>query len=363
MTAQSLDPFGYWPEQRSRIRPLGGKGRSTDQNYVFHTPYADVPAGPAFAEVSFEGLAADAGMLAVRIFQHRPAGTPATTEQGKTTALLPSIAKTGRSIKVPFQALADARYAVTGYVFGECEAQAGAVRITVQPRPTEIDDPTKARSIFGRLKARHTASLADRHAPSLEWPVSQGFTIEQTREPAFAEFDEHLPRSASSAERWESAYILSVLEHYGRLQEGARGLALSRATDPAATIAARAGCAIRSVVLSPEESIADACARELPGAKGAGFDFIWARSDVLSAAGSTPALGMIDELFESLRPAGLLIQMFRTGGETDRNAINRIILGVAAAGHIAAQVRHGDSDVTANPFGIIVRKSTEDVMA
>ncbi len=364
MISETLDPFGYWPAVRSRIRKLGGPDKADDPNYVFHTSYARVTPGPAVAEVAFADLIAESGMIAVRIFQHLPSGTPAVTEAAKITALLPSIAKTERSIKLPFEALPDATYAVTGYVFGECVAQASAIDITIGARPTEADDPLHARSLFGRLKARHSAGLTALDEPSLTWPVSQGFTREQLREADFSRLAGDITPSAPAEAQWETAYILRVLEQYGRLEPGARGLALSMASDPAAAMAAQAGCDVRSVVFIPGETIADACARAMSNPEeGRGFDFIWSRSDVFGAGGSTRAIGLIEELIERMRPGGLGIHIVRTGGEMDRHALGRIALGLAALGHIVAQLRFSATAESGQPFGIVIRKSTDNIIA
>jgi hypothetical protein len=364
MTGQTLDPFGYWPAKRSRIRPLGGPDKSDDADYVFHTSYVALPPGAAVAEISFDELTAETGMIAIRIFQHLASGNPAVTEQGKMTALLPSVAKTQRSIKVAFEALPGATYAVTGYVFAECDARAKALNVAIRPRHTEADDPLRARSMFGRLKARFASGLSAADAPTLQWPVSQGYTVAQTREADFARLTSDLPVALPAAERWEAAYIVRVLEQYGRLEPGARGLALAAASDPAAPYVTRSGCDLGSVILARADTIAGACARHLPNAEEArGFDFVWSRSGVFGEVGSTRTVGLIEELLDRLRPGGLGIHMVTTGGDIDRHALNRIALGVAALGHVVAQLRYPAADAGPAPFGIVFRKTTEEIMA
>lgn len=363
MTGQMLDPFAYWPAQRSRIRRLGGKDKADDPNYVFHTNYVAVPTGPSMTEVTFDDLTAESGMIGVRVFQHMPGATPAVTEHGKMTAILPSIAKNKRPIKVRFEAQENATYAIVGYVFGDCEAQAKAINIQIGPRPTEVDDPLRARSEFGRLKARFAAGLSISGEPDLSWPLSQGYTPEQLRETDFTRLAGHLPADQPAAVRWETAYILRVLEQYGRLEPGARGLALSAASDPAAAYAARAGCDIRAVVVEPGEDIAAACTRALPHPDEArGFDFIWTRSDVFRGGGSPVAIGMIEELLERMRPGGLGIHLVTTAPDMDRHALNRISLSIAAMGHIVAQLRHMPNGAPPVPFGIVLRSSTDDII-
>ncbi|QNE31301.1 hypothetical protein F1C10_04675 [Sphingomonas sp. NBWT7] len=354
----ALDPFGYWPAQRSRIRGLGGPERSADVNYVFHTPYVEVPAGPSRAIVSFEGLTAESGMIAVRIFQHLESGKPAVTEQGKLTALLPSIAKTQRPIRIAFTAVPGAKYAVTGYVFGECAAEAAAIGVNISGRHAGADDVSLIRSAFGRLRARRVASLASGDVPTLSWPVSQGFTPEQAREPQFQQIAADHPRTGSLVDQWETAYILRVLDTYGRLTSGARGLSIATGTDEAATLARKAGCEIATTIASTPAGGGTACSST--ALADTLNDFIWSRSDVLGDRGSAAVIGAIEELLDRLRPGGLAIQMVRLSDAIDRHAINRIVLGLAALGHIVAQVRHADSAGNGTPFGIVVRKSTDD---
>lgn len=364
MTAQTLDPFGYWPAQRSRIRSLGGDEKGEDPSYVFHTIYVSVPAGPSVAEISFHELVAETGMIAIRVFQHLPEGNPAVTEQGKLTALLPALAKAPRSINLPFEALPGALYAVTGYVYGECEATAHGLAVSISSRQAERDDPARARSLFGRLKARRASAMVSSNAPQLAWPVSQGFTPDQTAEADFHRLNAQLGQNGSLTDRWESAYILRVLEHYGRLEPGARGLALSAVPEPVAALAIAAGCNVVSL-FTPAGSAVDAiCSAHftIPH-EGVGFDFIYARSNMFEPGNSARALKMIDDMLARLRPGGLALLLARTGPNLDRHGLSRIVLEVAAQGHFAAQLRHGDASDAAVPFGIIVRASTEHVVA
>lgn len=363
MTAQTLDPFGYWPAHRSRIRPLGGGERSDDPSYVFHTAYVDVTPGPSMAEISFSGLAAETGMIAVRVSQHLPDGKAAITERAKLTALLPSLAKLPRALKLPFDALPGARYAVTGYVYGDCDAQARDLQVSILERQSALDDPARSRSIFGRLRARRAGTMVSSTAPQLAWPVSQGYTADQAREPYFQRLAAHLGDGGSPHDRWESAYVLRVLEQYGRLERGARGLAISAKPDPVATIVREAGCEIAAVLGVPGAPISDLCAGQLTRQSGTGFDFIYTRSDMFGPEGATRALKMVADMLARLRPGGLALLLTRTGPQLDRHGLNRVALELAAQGHFVAQLRHGDADEGSVPFGIVVRTSTENLIA
>lgn len=360
MIAQPLDPFGYWPAQRSRIRPLGGKNKSEDPSYVFHTSYVAAAPGPSIAEIEIAGLTADVGMLAVRIFQHLPEGKPPVTERGKITVLLPSLAKAPRRIRLPFEALPDALYAVTGYVYGECSARADSIAITIASRTGEDEDPSRRRSLFGRLKARRASAMISSTEPQLAWPVSQGFTTDQVDEPDFKRLDAQLAQHGSVKDRWEAAYIVRVLEEYGRLQPEARGLAASAHAEPIAAFANAAGCAMRAIALQSGESLDAACAAQAPGSDGVGFDFAYTRSNTFGAGDVARALKLIEDLLARLRPGGLAIVMANTGPQLDRHGLNRVALEIAAQGHFTAQLRHGE---TPGPFGLVVRAATENIIA
>jgi hypothetical protein len=363
MSGISLDPFGYWPAQRSRIRGLGGAEKSVDPNYVFHSPYVPLDAGPSLATISFDAMRAETGMIAVRIFQHLEGGTPAVTEQGRITALLPSLAKTGRPIKIPFTALPGAQYAVTGYVFGDCSAQARSIGVEITPRTADSDDPSRVRSIFGRLSARRAASLASSEAPTMAWPVSQGLTQSQMHEADFVRLSSTLTEANPTlVELWEPAYIIRVLEVFGRMEQGARGLSFASGADHAALFAQRAGCDVTTVAAAMAGNEVDGVGISAGLAENA-FDFAWMRSDVLTDAAYARVLGAIEGLLDRLRPGGLAIQMIRLSDTLDRHAINRIALGTAALGHIVAQVRHVPDAVAGTPFGFVIRKSTDDLIA
>jgi hypothetical protein len=370
VTQKSLDPFGYWPTFRSRIVGLGGADDPTDLSYIFHSPYTPVEPGPAVANVAFEGLAAAAGLIEVSVFQRHAEHTPQVTESGKVGALLSTVARTNRPIRVAFEAIPGAEYAVIGLAFGECRARARSVTLEIGAR-SQNDDLTRQRSQFGRLKARHATALASTERPSLRAPVSQGFSQAQTREEDFARWATRFAVDRPLISRWEAIYILRTLEIYGRLEPGARGLGFTRDVDHVGAVAESLGCSIVGVTLSPGEEIAAAIDRTLSDrADAAGFDFLWTRGGVLEGLGPVRAESTVTDLLDRLRPGGLAIYIFAAGNDTrddvfDSNALNRLALGLVADGHIVAQLRHDHKDDRSSsrdpivPFGIVVRRTTE----
>lgn len=370
MIIQPLDPFGYWPTFRSRVVGLGGDQEPNDLSYIFHTPYTAVDAGPAVATIAFDGLTAASGLIEVSIFQRHAEHTPQVTEQGKVGALLSTLARNGRSIRLPFEAISGADYAVIGLAFGECTARARSLAIAIGTR-SRSDDLSRTRSQFGRLKARHATALASIERPSLRGPVSQGFSLAQIEEADFARWATRLASSDPAAVRWEAAYILRTLEAYGRLEPGARGLGLARDADPVTAIVDAAGCSTITVALRSGEEAVAALDRTFAGrSDGTGFDFLWTRGGVMDGLPSVRAETTVEDLLERLRPGGLAVCIFAAGDDTradvlDPNALNRLALSLVANGHIVAQLRH---DHRANdqakrdpvvPFGIVVRRAID----
>ncbi|UVO48984.1 hypothetical protein M0208_00005 [Sphingomonas sp. SUN019] len=371
MTMKSLDPFGYWPTFRSRITGLGGEDEPSDLSYILHSSYTAVEPGPAIATVAFEGLAASAGLIEVSVFQLHAEHTPQVTQAGKAGALLSTLARTNRPVRIAFEAIPGAEYAVIGQSFGDCRARAHGVTIGIGPR-SATDDLARHRSQFGRLKARLSTALASTERPSLRAPVSQGFSHAQLTEGDFTHWATWLPADDTPESRWEAAYILRTLEAYGRLEKGARGLGFARDADPVAAIAETVGCTTMNVTLRPDEEISAAIDRTIADRPdGVGFDFLWTRGGVMEGLGPVRAETTVGDLLDRLRPGGLAIHIFAAGNDIrddvfDSNALNRLALGLVADGHIVAQLRHDHHDDGPRtrldpivPFGIVVRRATE----
>ena len=370
VTLTSIDPFAYWPGSRSGIAGIGkGRGKPESRGYVFHSNYVPLEPGVNVAEITFDSLVATTGLLSLRIYRNKADSQPAITEHAKTTVLLPSLAAAPRSIRIGFEAEEGAEYAFIGMVIGDCKAHAEGLTLLVG-RNVNADDPNQLRSQFGRNRARSAIKLGSSHFPTLDYPVSQDFTLDQTREPAFERWTAHLPATDALTDRWEVAYILRSLEVYGRLEQGARGLGVCAAADPVGALADAEGCVTARVLCAPGETLAAALERGAPGDDGFGYDFLWSRRGVLDGLTSEEVLDAASAALTRLRPGGLAVLMvdatsnIRNGAGLDHHALARISLGLVAAGQIVAQIRHlresgPPVDDGFTPFGIIVRKSTD----
>jgi len=362
MTSPAIDPFGYWPAKRSSIAGLGGTEPADDQGYVFHSSYLPVAVGRTAVEIEFEELDAKSGLFSLRVFELRNGGI---TEAAQTTVLLPPLSLTPRPVRLPFQSREGAQYAFVGYVIGDCEASASAVRLTVAPSGGDEADPEQGRSQFGRKQARRATRISTDGAPTLAYPVSQGFTERQLEEPDFAYWGSKLDAGQTPEQRWEAAYILRVLDVYGRLLPGAKGGAIATADDRVAPLVEQAGCAVTTAIVTDGQMLSSHLITMTTDWSNAAFDFIWAHSAALDGGGPDKLMELVDQILHWLKPGGLgiILRRWERSGEDgglDTNAIQKLALALVAAGHIVGQLRFAaESEAHADaPFGLIVRAAT-----
>ena len=367
---QALNPFGYWPALRSRIAGLGGPEDGPDQAYVFHSSYVPVNPGTNIARLSFEGLRARSGVLAIRIFRFRPNFGSAIDEVRATSVRLNTMANAERPAVVAFEAQADAQYAVVGYVLGDCEAAAKGLKVEIAYDPDGTSDPERRRSHFGRRTARVANELETRRPPNLAHPVSQGFTPDQLIGPVAAGLIAGIPDDLPDRERWEIAYITRVFEVYGRLVAGAVALGIGHGADLVADRVRDHGLSLTTFAMTPGITPGTAITQSggAPGTET--LDAIWVRSGLIGLQGIAALSGEIDELLGFVRPAGLAVLMVdlslgvrRGSDEAGRNALNRLVLTLVAEGHIVAQLRLEGAEAgppdDRSPFGFVVRKKLE----
>jgi hypothetical protein len=257
-TPITVTPFGFWPALRSRIDGLGGAEPGEDPAYVFHTQYLDLPPSPIRCMLRFGGLRGSLGTLVVRV-NAIGTGPNATAQTVKAVSLrLSELAGTGEG-GLMFDAEPGQRYAVLAHCYDETDAVADALELQLEPtegsRYFERELATARETIFGKRVFRRATSLLADGPATLADPVSQTCTAAQFDEPAY---DEWLRRLQLGKHRhrkqWEFIYILRVLERYGMLQPGARGLGFGVGTEPLPAVMAGMGCSVVATDLPPDDA-------------------------------------------------------------------------------------------------------------
>lgn len=385
-----IDPFGYWPDLASAIAGIKDGQRSDDRNYVFHSEYLAYPFGSNSFEIVFKGLRAQQGVLNIRVFSFSESRGRLIEQVAAMEIGLPRLAKRRRPVAIAFEAAADCIYAVSGYLLGDTDAVADGMEIrSVEGTRLNEDHVGSARSFLGSGMARRVDTMTSDTAATLAFPVSQGFTLAQTREAIFDVWvNEARCQGADLRAMWETAYVLQVLSSYGRLTPGAFGLGIGLENSAIASVAQARGCTVRQIAASPigpfeADKDEDEDVSSLDSSRQA--DFLWSPSDRLRRCHRQLVWQYIDDQLDLLAPAGLGVFMlpvtnvFRPPGAAqcdtlDLHDVRRLMLNIVSAGHIVSQLRHDhfhehrDLPITDTlsqddqiiPIGLIVRKFAAD---
>jgi hypothetical protein len=382
MSGQALDPFEFHGHPISSIPGLGGTGPLPDPTYAFHTSYVPVARGHAHFLVRFTNLQARRGSLLLRI--HMLPDEPGAVAKLVTShrVQLNWLAHHGGETQLRFEAFRGARYAIMGLVPDQLDASADALTIMLD-RPAGEDDlaaggeGADARStpyVSETIRSVPAPLLLSLEPPSFVQPVSQPCTMEQLREPAFRKWCDGLrDLPVSPIERWQIAYVLQVLDRYGTLKAGARGLILGHANAPVERALIEAGTTFQRVALNQNEAggVIVINPGDLPGELFA-FDFLLSIRATDTLGSDRLAVGFIERAMECLRPNGLAVHVTGyhpnpTGLSSvtfDRNGLERIAFTLISRGHQMARLKPALTQHLpetgrnqAVPFGLVTRRA------
>lgn len=247
--------FDFWPASASRIGGLGGRINDPDPTYAFHTKYVELGAGVVRCNLRFIRMEASLGTITIRV-NGLPPGPGARAESIRVwTEQLNEIADGEGVFEVSFQASAGTRYAVLGHIFGDSDAHARDLEITLEVTPDSADFTEKQaaarKSIFGRRMFRRANRMIVNEVPTLADPVSQGCTAAQFDEPVYERWIKEMRfKPQRHRKQWEFVYILQALYRYGMLRPGARGIGFGVGVERLPAVMAARGCSILATDLS-----------------------------------------------------------------------------------------------------------------
>lgn len=241
--------FDFWPNSASRITGLGGQAIDPNPAYAFHTKYVELGAGLVTCTLRFTRMEASIGTLSISVNGLPP--TPGARAEliRNWTAQLDEIAEGEGVVEVSFQASAGSRYAVLGHIFGDTDARAQSLAISLEVTPDSANfrenQAAIRKSIFGRRMFRRANRMIVNTAPTLADPTSQGCTAAQFDEPAYARWTKEMRiEPQRHRETWDHVYILQTLYRYGMLRPGARGIGFGVGTERLPAVMASHGCSI-----------------------------------------------------------------------------------------------------------------------
>ncbi len=406
ITPAALDPFSYFPDVASKIRPFGGVAQQPDLSYGFHTQYVRCAPGYCVFSLKVEGLEATCGVLYLQVHMLSDMrGAQAHVATIERLAL-PILAAQGGEASIRFEALRGMTYAVFGRISDQTDATASALHIILD-RPAGEEDEVEteaAPTALGLEAVRAVDQLISLEAPTFAAPFSQISTLSQTGEPSFSRWCKEIGRVVSpSVELWETCFILQALERYGLISREAEGLGLGDIDSPIAAVLAARGCRLvmgehGSTEETPEEWLDNRWQTLLglvhipanerqririapafmpaPQEDLGQVDFLWSRTLACEMGSVADARAMILNSLSRLRPGGLAVHMLRfqasprslsdeqAGVRFERDDIQRLTLDIISHRHVATQLKFAqgrgliDPDLPAGVtgFGLIVRR-------
>ncbi|WP_347270038.1 hypothetical protein [Rhizorhabdus histidinilytica] len=388
-TARDLDPFGFMIGHASAIRPLGGKERSPDPRYVFHTPYVEFRPGRVLFTIRFDKLKASFGELRVNINAFIPGSGRDAIFVTSVRLQLGDASAVARGLSIPFLSVAGATYAAFGYCAEGTDAQAAG--ISIHAEQLEANDEAGQQPLlpthFTGTDLQMPARLVGDDTPCFIDPASQPLTEAQLGEPAFEHWASRLsPRPAAPDAQWRLAFIAQALDRYGMLRSGACGIGWGEESRALAPIFAAAGsdaalaappadagglsiawnafaCSALDAVAGPDGALPGKLISlvEQP-ADQRGFDFLWSigMAEQGYAAGST--VNLLAELMSVLRPSGYAVHLFDLAANAGaagipRSEVERLAVMLIARGFSVAQLHFAGIGPRATvPFALIARK-------
>ncbi|TZG27348.1 hypothetical protein [Sphingomonas montanisoli] len=371
---RELDPFAFFVGHASRIKPLGGPNRGPDPKYGFHTPYFEYRPGPVVFTIRFHDLKVSFGELGIHVNGFVADSGRHAVLVGSSRADMPELMREGTEITVRINAVRGVTYALFGFFADGTDAHASGMTITAQElgaaENTSVPAEAFERTRFGNETIGQVSALVDSGAPNFAHPISQPLTQSQLDEAGIG-------GAEGASDRWSEAFILKVLERYGVLQLGARGLMLGGSLQLAEAIAAR-GC---QMVIGGEDSLPDLPANisvwplnfaELPDDLR-GFDFLFSMGTACRLETVDNARWFINSAIRSLRPGGIavhLVDWLATSDERGfatadrlplrRSELTRIALTLISHNHEVAQLNFGGEEPDDQPLVTPVEVNTPD---
>ncbi len=398
---RDLDPFSFFGNYASRIKPLGGPERGPDPRYGFHTLYFEYRPGPVVFTISFQDLAVSFGELHIHVNAFVPNSGSHASLVGSSRTQMSELSADGADISHRVNAIAGVTYAVFGYFPDGTDARASGVTITAQELgdienssvPAEAFEPSR----FGSDTLAAARTLVDDNAPRFGSPVSQVMTAAQLTEDAFRQRALALPAGDRTDENaWRQAFVIEALTRYGMLKPGALGLAFADDEGLSALIAAQ-GCGVivardgggenDDQPVAASFSVRAMNFLDQPDDLR-GFDFLWSVGVANRLGAAEAAARFIEASMRALRPGGIAVHVFdmldsaerRSFDHADRmplhrKEVERIALTIISRNNDIAQLNFGTSGDDAawaeeiechthdgivmaqvTPFGLIARK-------
>jgi hypothetical protein len=376
---QAVDPFAFFPDATSKIGGVGGASRPPEPTYAFHTPYVLVARGARRFTIRFDGLLASRGSLLVRVHMTPPGGQAKIANSQRFQ--LADLATTGEC-EILFEGYSGCVYAIYAIVPDDTDATAKHISVVLDcavgpeddtvgnaPLSPAADLVSDSGPIVGHVR------LSSLGKPTLADPVSQPFTLDQTRELSFLDWRRKTNASVPDSDLWKQLFVIQSLRRYGLLQPGAQGFGTLAGYDLLLGALETAGV----LVSGPPDAGRGEDA--IPARRSGGFDFSWDWIEPTDTDWKI-SLTRIEEGLKRIRMGGIAIVLFPFYAFGEANVepidgamtvadVERLMLSLLARSEQVAQIKfareateiaakaQGSPNVASTiPFGMIVRRAS-----
>lgn len=356
MEGLPIDPFGYHPDRRSAVFPLGGDVPSLDPKYVFHTNYIMCRAGQIIFNLRFENIRASSGELCIQLQSYRAGDSVGVLLVNSTRRSLTQLAGEDLELSIDTYAVDGVSYALYGYVSESTDAEARS--LTISLREMEGSSPRDpalfpvAGSACTDITIDRPTRLVSTSQASFSAPVSQAVTRAQLSEDIYLQIaaEQGLEPNAQS---WPTLFALRAIEIFGLAQPGARGLCLGDTSQLLGSILRRHGC------VTPSDEAAD---------PAEGFDFAWSIHETISQDFRLGFAAFVEDGMRNVLPKGVAVHLVPVaslraeGPGTALNTmdIQKAALTLIARGYDVVQLNfqgcEGLAPGETSPFGLIVQR-------
>ncbi|MGF7153892.1 hypothetical protein [Novosphingobium gossypii] len=229
-----VEPFVYFREHASAIPGLGGRSRSPNPNYCFHTNYFEYLSGVVVFHVFIRNARATRGEMEIRVHGYRP-DNPDLGIKLVTGARIPlaEIDENTLTVQLRISAIPGVHYALFAHYTDPADLQASAIDIEAEEwggeTAEDYNEGVAPDSVLGMLAPEAAGSLVARRQATLTMPGSQPCTQAQLDSDIFRTSWPQVGPAADALSRWRQVYALEMLRHFGFLNGGGSVLLLGEA--------------------------------------------------------------------------------------------------------------------------------------
>ncbi|MCJ2180609.1 hypothetical protein [Novosphingobium album (ex Hu et al. 2023)] len=235
-----VEPFVYFRDHASAIPGLGGKSRSPNPNYCFHSNYFEYLPGVVLFHIRILDAHSTRGELEVRVHGYRPDNPDLGIKLVAGTRLsLVDIGQDVLELTVRISAIPGVHYAVFGHYTEAADLRATAIDIEAEEcggeSAEDYGDAQAPEIAFKAVLPEAVASLVADRPSSLSMPGSQACTLAQVQSDelmmGWPQLVAGHDADGDLLTHWRQVYVLQVLERFGFLGVGASGVALGALPD------------------------------------------------------------------------------------------------------------------------------------